>query len=399
MNILIASQSGVHPNTGGIERVSWDLAVEFTKLGHSVSFISSTPLRSSLELDAEFSNYYLPNSGDDRSRENIEYIQTLLAELSIDVVLNQSATIEAFSMAFLEACRGRCKVVSALHFNPRYHIIDIEDSYFLTYKLGRSVVKWIKATVRYLYYRLYYLNVIKKRCGKLYREVYEHSDAYVLLSKNFEKSFVKLSGLRSWERLRVINNPTKFARSAVEAKKSEILYVGRVERSQKRVDRLLPIWRDLYKDFPDWKLIICGNGSYRGRLERDIADAGLERVEFVGYVNPEEYFDSSSMLLMTSSSEGFGLVLVEAQQRGCIPMAYSSFESVTDIIENDKDGVLVTPFRQDEYVAKLRKLMSDKEHRAKLRENCTTKDYSQFDIKSVATKWVQLFEEVLSKAN
>lgn len=48
---------------------------------------------------------------------------------------------------------------------------------------------------------------------------------------------------------------------------------------------------------------------------------------------------------MASAFEGFGLVLVEAMSYGVVPMAFNSFSNCSDIIDDDKNGILVTPFQ------------------------------------------------------
>ena len=46
-------------------------------------------------------------------------------------------------------------------------------------------------------------------------------------------------------------------------KKKQILYVGRIEWRQKRVGRLIDIWKRIYKKIPDWELVICGRWTHK----------------------------------------------------------------------------------------------------------------------------------------
>ena len=55
-------------------------------------------------------------------------------------------------------------------------------------------------------------------------------------------------------------------------KKKQILYVGRIEWRQKRVGRLIDIWKRIYKKFPDWGVGHCGRRA-------DKADIGTESLK------------------------------------------------------------------------------------------------------------------------
>ena len=59
---------------------------------------------------------------------------------------------------------------------------------------------------------------------------------------------------------------------------------------------------------------------------------------------------------MTSNHEGWGLVLTEAMQFGCIPVAFDSFESIHEIIRDGENGLLVKPFHVYMYANKIFKL-------------------------------------------
>lgn len=46
---------------------------------------------------------------------------------------------------------------------------------------------------------------------------------------------------------------------------------------------------------------------------------------------------------MTSTFEGFGLVLPEAMQHGCVPMAFNSYAAVRDLVIPGETGILAPP--------------------------------------------------------
>lgn len=61
--------------------------------------------------------------------------------------------------------------------------------------------------------------------------------------------------------------------------------------------------------------------------------------------------------MMSSITEGWGLTLTEAQQMACVPIAFYSYSSITDVIENNKNGILVEYANTDQYFYALKHLM------------------------------------------
>lgn len=119
----------------------------------------------------------------------------------------------------------------------------------------------------------------------------------------------------------------------------------------------------------------------------------ISNIKFTGSCDPTDYYKKGDIICMTSSAEGWGMVLIEGMQNGCVPIAYNSFSSLTDIIENNINGFTVTPFNRKEYIEKLETLMSDTE----LREKFAKKGFEsikRFDHKLIAKQWIDLFKEV-----
>ena len=140
-------------------------------------------------------------------------------------------------------------------------------------------------------------------------------------------------------------NPVTIDNSGFDYKKiykrKEIIYVGRIDYTQKRVYRVIETWSQLEYLYPDWCLTIIGDGPERGNLEQMADDLELQRVKFEGFQPPKAYYERASLLVLASEFEGFPLVLAEAMSFGVVPIVYASFSSVYDIIEDGRDGVII----------------------------------------------------------
>ena len=172
--------------------------------------------------------------------------------------------------------------------------------------------------------------------------------------------------------------------------------MGRIEWRQKRVGRLIDIWSRIYKDFPDWELIIVGDGPIRQELEQKASR--MERVVFTGWQDPEPYYRDASIICLTSDFEGWGMILTEAMTFGTVPVVFNSYAAVTDIIDDGKTGLLVPPFSRKAFARKLGALMKDERLRIEMAGNCI-QSVKRFDIQNVADEWEKTFDRLKSAGN
>ena len=112
---------------------------------------------------------------------------------------------------------------------------------------------------------------------------------------------------------------------------------------------------------------------------------------FEGFQSPIEYYKRASIICMTSSFEGFPMVLVEAMQFGCVPIAFDSFEAIHDVIIPEKTGELVKPFKIKDYINKLSNLIDDDTKRTTM-SDAASMYVARFDVKTIADRWEYILE-------
>ena len=224
------------------------------------------------------------------------------------------------------------------------------------------------------------------------------SDKYVILSESYKHILEEIIQRKDQEKVTTIPNSIKgeaTARSSTLYQKEKIiLYVGRLEYGQKRVDRLLKIWQRIQHDNKDWRLILVGDGPNRQELEHFVSKNRVNRVEFIGHsFSVVEYYKKSSVICLTSSIEGLPMILLESMNHGVVPIVYNSFSAATDVITHEHDGLLVRPFESTEYKNGLQKLLQDQPFRERLAENATL-SARRFHSASVFPKWKTLISEI-----
>ena len=91
------------------------------------------------------------------------------------------------------------------------------------------------------------------------------------------------------------------------------------------------------------------------------------------------------------------MVLVEAMQYGCVPIAFDSFAALKDIVHDDLDGVIIPPFSIKQYVLVLKSLCEDSVNLDWMSKNAM-KNAGRFNIQTVINDWMSLFAEIHIKS-
>ncbi len=120
----------------------------------------------------------------------------------------------------------------------------------------------------------------------------------------------------------------------------EFLHIGRLQyEGQKRVGDLLAAASRVRGDF---KLTIIGDGTDRARLEQYSRELGVApRISWLGWQEmPWDHVSKASLLLLTSSYEGFGIILVEALSRGIPCISSDCKYGPNEIVVHNKNGWL-----------------------------------------------------------
>jgi glycosyltransferase involved in cell wall biosynthesis len=180
-----------------------------------------------------------------------------------------------------------------------------------------------------------------------YRWAFDRADK-VLVITDAAKAELAGSLPRIAKKLVVVDNPYITA-AMVEAggkrsrrKRGKLIAIGRLAR-QKNYPLLLDALA-LLKD-REWTIDILGDGPLLGPLTQQAEQLGIaSRVNFRGFVrDPLPYLASARALVLSSSWEGQGAVLLEALACGCPVIATRSTPAVAGVLANGRFGRLVPP--------------------------------------------------------
>ena len=174
----------------------------------------------------------------------------------------------------------------------------------------------------------------------------------------------------------------------------EIIVVGS-HSYNKGYDLLLQVWKEVCAYYPDWQLNIYGKIDPNQTYINLAKDLGIESsVSFRDPVlNIEDKYLDSSILLMTSRSEGFGMVLIEAMACGLPCVSFDCPSGPRDIITDKEDGFLVRPEDVEQMVEKVIFLIKNEDIRTQMGIKAKV-NVKRFMLENVIGQWVNLFKEL-----
>jgi glycosyltransferase involved in cell wall biosynthesis len=171
-----------------------------------------------------------------------------------------------------------------------------------------------------------------------------------------------------------------------------LLAVGRLH-PLKGFDLLLQAFATIAELFPDWDLVILGEGGQRPQLEEQVRQSGLGgRVSLPGRVgNVADWYEQSDLYVLSSRTEGLSNTLLEAMASGLPCIAFDCETGPREIIRDGIDGVLVRPAEDHEALAAwLSNLMAHPEERERYaRRAIDVRD--RFSVTRVMAMWERVF--------
>jgi glycosyltransferase involved in cell wall biosynthesis len=237
-------------------------------------------------------------------------------------------------------------------------------------------------------------NVLKNLFAKMWMQSLVRNlkrlDRLVVLTEKSKAAWPELSNVV------VIPDPLPFTveeKSSLQSKR--VITIGRYTY-QKGYDMLLKAWSLVEKQHPDWTLAIYGMGDRKPFEDQMHAlDLDKNRIQLSGPVDDvsREYLNSS-VFVLTSRFEGFGLVIIEAMSCGVPVVAFSCKMGPDEIITNGEDGYLVSVGDVDGLANQLCSLIENQE----LRNQFGTAAYEnsqRYSIDKVANQWKCLFDDLV----
>ncbi|WP_312317272.1 glycosyltransferase [Acinetobacter variabilis] len=281
----------------------------------------------------------------------------------------------------------------------------LATQYFFKFKTAiRQIQPDVIVVVNYSY-EFYFLPFLRKQsyCVKEYHSSFSAGHGWINRLKNYCTKFYHTHVFLSPEEARlsqqspytVIPNPTMQIdvpmRNLAEREK-KIIAAGRIV-ALKGFERLIESWATLAKRYPSWTLEIYGDGEqdYVAQLQQQIEDRVIAQNTKI-YPSTNQILDkmlNSRIYVMSSFTECFPMVLLEAMQTKMAIMAYDCPTGPRNILQHQQTGLLVKDGDIAAFSAQLEQLLTDPALAQSLADRAYI-DVQQYHIDAVMQKWDKL---------
>lgn len=215
-------------------------------------------------------------------------------------------------------------------------------------------------------------------------------DLFVVLTDEDRLSWTELNNVIT------IPDPMSFSPTRISRQEHKrVIAVGRYVY-QKGFDLLLEAWSMVEKERPDWQLAIYGMGE-RTPYEELVTRLGIDktRCHLNGSTEDiEKEYSESSLFVLSSRFEGFGMVIVEAMSCGLPAVSFACPCGPRDIVSNGVDGLLVDNGDVKELAEAILRLTGDDDKRRLMGEKART-NARRFDMDAIAALWQQQFKMIM----
>jgi len=368
----------LHLNTGGIEKCVTDLA-NYLCNSYNVEIISVYKLKNKPAFDID-------------ERVNIKYLSTNIKPNKTE--FNKAVKSKNIFKIFVEGFKSiRClnmrksRMIKAIKKCDSDFIISTRDIFneWLG-KYGSSKCVKIGWEHNHHHKDVEYIDKIVNSCKGL--------DKFVLVSKSLKEFYEDRFQEKKYNcQCIFIPNTIDYIPDTInKLDNNNLVSVGRLSREKGFLD-LIEVFKKAHDENPKLHLDIVGDGAQRGKIEDKIEEYKLSKsITMHGFLDSEGVHDvlsNSSLYVMTSYTESFGIVLIEAMSHGLPCIAFDSAEGACDLIK-DK-SLLIKDRNMDDMALKINEVLSSEDKMHEIGDK-NRKFSLNYDTEKVMKLWKKILK-------
>ena len=232
----------------------------------------------------------------------------------------------------------------------------------------------------------------------LYRNIFLASDMVLVLSSQW-KDFIETT-LGIHEHVKVLYNPIislPLVGKRYE-KKKHILFAGTVDK-RKGYHDLIVSFSMCSMSFPDWRLLIAGNGEIDEGKSLAYHLGIADKVKFLGWITGDEkdsVFGEASIYCLPSYAEGFPMSVLDAWAYG-LPVVCTPVGGIMDVAKDGENIMLFNPGDTTKLSEELSLLMGDIRLRESIALHSQTLSESIFNLSRINSQLGDLYKQLLGE--
>lgn len=262
---------------------------------------------------------------------------------------------------------------------------------YIPARLNRiSIVSWEQFN--------YYNDIGSKNTQGIRQFCLKHSDYYINLTEADMNTFK--ANFRITRPITYIYNPAvgkETSDNKYNAHSKTLITAGNFYKS-KGYDYCIQAGNIIFEKHPDWKWMLCGDGIEFENIKK-LADESKWKNNFIftgRVLDLEKRMEAAAIYVSCSLSEGFGLVLIEAQQSHLPIVAFDVPFGPREIISNNINGFLVDILDAEEIAREIIFLIEHEDERVRFSQNSTIL-HNKFSLGTIISQWKKIFYSISKK--
>lgn len=226
--------------------------------------------------------------------------------------------------------------------------------------------------------------------------LYRFADGIVIQTRKNQSYFSKQVQRKS----EVIYNPINLGEKSGSAlqteKRKKIVSVGRLMQ-QKNQKMLFAAFKNVVEKYPDYQLVIYGEGPMREELEAYAKELEIENnISLPGSVSDvHERIKDAEIFVLSSDYEGMPNALIEAMCLG-LPVISTKVSGATDLIKDHENGLLTELDNQKELENAMVELIENPVLAEKLAKNAMKLNHS-LELSKIMNQWIQFIKKTTAE--
>jgi glycosyltransferase involved in cell wall biosynthesis len=385
--ILIILTPSFDPNNGGVQMSTYKMSSYFKSQGHD-THVFSYQVRGHAQ-QAVATLHSAAEIGGNTERKNNQQLIDLVLRLKPDVVINQMPYERPIGEALSQVKTKLDFLLLGCLRNTLYSVkLNLNDY------VNEAIPKPLQVLFKNALGKSLLLKKHISSHGKALKFILDTYDFFVMFGPPNIEELKYFVGNYKLHKTHLIPNSIPSVLPEVPPKDKRILWLSRLSYKQKRADLILPFWKKVMHELPDWEFDVVGNGDAYDDINQQIQQEKIPRITLHGKQKPDAYYKRSPIYIMTSAFEGFPNTLIEAQSYASIPVVYDNYPICSWAVKEDQSGILIPPFKVNQMASEVISLAKNQDRQDQLMQSAL-ENAKEFEINKVGQEWLSLFNREL----
>jgi glycosyltransferase involved in cell wall biosynthesis len=232
---------------------------------------------------------------------------------------------------------------------------------------------------------------------KIYKFLFSRCDALIVLSSSCEKNIVEALHIDK-SKINILYNPCPLIEPRTDVKNNSkyILFIGTLTK-RKGYHDLINAFQKISPIYPEWKLILAGNGEIKeaNELAKKLnISQSVSCLDWITDIEKDEVFRNASIFCLPSYFEGLPMAIMDALAYG-LPVVTTPVGGIPDIFSHMKNAIFIEPGNVNDISEALLMLIKSEKLADQLKSESRLLKENLFDLNKIIQKLNLIYSQCI----